>query len=136
MSRLGDNGPTIPGVPVAAIQCYLLVASCGSPEHSDAAPLVHHFGRERPVSTRDPETTDTAPAMRAAHAAMVRQLSKSERFIRALALSAYVRNLAWQGALRHSGSRGEAATVDRYMTQLYGAKIALAFRAACGVSRE
>ena len=88
------------------------------------------------MSTRDPEMTDTAPAMRATHAAMVRQLSKPERFVRALALSAYVRNLARQGALRHSGLRGEAATVDRFLTQLYGAKIALAFRAACGVNRE
>ena len=73
--------------------------------------------------------------MRAAHAAMVRQLSKPERFVRALALSAYVRNLAWQGALRHSRSSGEA-TVDRFLTQLYGAKIALAFRAECDVHRE
>ena len=80
--------------------------------------------------------TDTAASMGATHAVLVRQLSKSERFVRALALSAYVRNLAWQGALRHSGSSGKAATVDRFLTQLYGAKIALAFRAACGVSRE
>ena len=88
------------------------------------------------MSTRDPETADTAPAMRATHAAMVRQLPKSERFLRALALSAYVRNLAWQGALRHSRSSGEAATVDRFLTQLYGAKIALAFRAVCDVHHE
>ena len=74
--------------------------------------------------------------MRATHAAMVRQLSKPERFVRALALSAYVRNLAWQGALRHSRSSGEAATVDRFLTQLYGAKIALAFRAVCDVHHE
>ena len=74
--------------------------------------------------------------MRATHAAMVRHLSRPERFIRALALSAYVRNLAWQGALRHSRSRGEAATVDRFLTQLYGAKVAKAFRASCGESHE
>lgn len=80
--------------------------------------------------------TDTAAAMGATHAALVKKLTKSEQFVRALALSAYVRNLAWQGALRHSGSRGESATVDRFLTQLYGAKIASAFRAACGVSRE
>ena len=80
-------------------------------------PASRTSGRERPVSTHDPEMTDTAASMGATHAVLVRQLSKSERFVRALALSAYVRNLAWQGALRHSGSRGESATVDRFLTQ-------------------
>lgn len=90
----------------------------------------------RLVSTRDSGIPDTDGAPRATHLAMIRQLSMSERFVRALALSAYVRNLAWQGALRHSGSRGEAATVDRFLTQLYGAEVATAFRTSCHQRHE
>ena len=88
------------------------------------------------MDTRDLMVTDTDEATRAIYVAMLRQLSRSERFVRALALSAYVRNLAWQGALRHAQSSGEAATVDRFLTQLYGAKVAKAFRASCGESHE
>lgn len=55
-------------------------------------------------------------------------LSPSERFMRALALSAYVRQLAWQGAQQHAGARGEAAVIDRFLRQLYGADVAAAFR--------
>ena len=62
---------TIPSVPDATIECYLLIASFGSSEHSDAETLVHHSGRELPVSTRDPEMTDTAAAVGATHAALV-----------------------------------------------------------------
>lgn len=55
-------------------------------------------------------------------------LSPSERFMMALALSAYVRQLAWQGAKQHAGSRGQAAVVDRFLQQLYGADVAAVFR--------
>ena len=76
------------------------------------------------------DSLDTNPTTRAAYLAFVQRLSPAERFVRALSLSAFVRQLAWQGAVRHSGSLGHAATVDRFLTQLYGADIATAFRAA------
>lgn len=73
---------------------------------------------------------DTDETTRAAHVAMVRLLSPSERFVRALALSAFVRQLAWQGARRSAGAPRDTATVDRFLTQLYGADVAASFRAA------
>jgi hypothetical protein len=80
--------------------------------------------------------TDTDAATRDALSAMLQQLSPSERFLRALALSAYVRQLAWQGARQHAGTRGEAAVVDRFLTQLYGADVAMAFHAASKARHE
>ena len=79
---------------------------------------------------------DTAEVTRTTHEAMLRQLSPSERFARALALSAYVRQLAWQGARRYAGAQGETATVDRFLTQLYGADVATSFRKACTQGNE
>lgn len=79
---------------------------------------------------------DADETTRAAHLAMLRLLSPSDRFVRALALSAYVRQLAWQGARRHSGAQGEMATVDRFLTQLYGADVAASFRAASDQRHE
>ncbi len=76
--------------------------------------------------------TDTNPTTRDARVAMIRRLSPSERFVRALALSAYVRQLAWQGARRHAGPGGDSAVVDRFLTQLYGADVARSYRAAGG----
>ena len=73
--------------------------------------------------------TDTDEATPDARLAMIRRLSPSERFVRALTLSAYVRQLAWQGAQQHAGSHGETAIIDRFLTQLYGAEVAASFRA-------
>ena len=54
----------------------------------------------------------------------LKELSKSDRFVRALALSAYVRRLAWQGAALHAGAQGADAVTHRFLLQLYGADIA------------
>ena len=80
--------------------------------------------------------TDTDEVTREAHLAMLRQLSPSERFVRALTLSAYVRQLAWQGARKHAGAHGEAAVIDRFLTQLYGIDVAISFRASSVGTRE
>ena len=51
-------------------------------------------------------------------------LTPAERFMRALALSAYVRALAWQGARLHAGAATPDAVRDRFLEQLYGAAVA------------
>ena len=79
---------------------------------------------------------DVDAAARESQLAMLRQLTPSERFVRTVALTAYVRKLAWAGASRYSGAQGEAATVDRFLTQLYGADVAASFRAATARRRE
>lgn len=79
---------------------------------------------------------DTDDATRNGRLAMVERLSPSERFVRALTLSAYVRELAWQGARHNAGSHGETAVVDRFLTQLYGADVATAFRVASDKRHE
>ena len=61
--------------------------------------------------------TVTDDATRDALLRKLRQLSASERFVRALTLSAYVRRLTWQGARRHSAAPGATAVVDRFLTQ-------------------
>ena len=58
------------------------------------------------------------------HLSLVRALSKTERLERALALSAFVRRLAWEGATRHAGAGGRAAVVERFLRQLYGPELA------------
>jgi hypothetical protein len=63
-------------------------------------------------------------------ASLLRSLSLSERFVRALELSAYVRQLAWAGARRHAGAQNEKAVVGRFLRQLYGVDVAAAFRVA------
>lgn len=75
-------------------------------------------------------TSDATDATRDARLVMLGRLSLSERFMHALALSVYVRQLAWQGALRHVGAHGETAVVDRFLTQLYGTDVAMSFRTA------
>lgn len=74
--------------------------------------------------------TDSDAKTRDTLLTMIGRLSPSERFVRALSLSVYVRQLAWQGARLHAGSCSEAAVVDRFLTQLYGADVATSFRAA------
>jgi hypothetical protein len=72
------------------------------------------------------KTTSPTDAERNALArqlSLVRALSKSERFERAMALSALVRRLAWEGASRHVGSRGPDAVAERFLRQLYGPEL-------------
>jgi hypothetical protein len=59
---------------------------------------------------------------------MIRRLSKTERLERTLVLSAFVRRLAWAGATRHAGGRGNAAVVERFLAQLYGPELTPALR--------
>jgi hypothetical protein len=80
--------------------------------------------------------TETAAHVSNAHRTQLRRFSPSEQFLRALHLSAYVRQLAWQGAVRHSGAQGENATAMRFLTQLYGADVATAFGAARDLDHE
>ena len=72
---------------------------------------------------------DTVTPMTATYARMVAGMSMSERFVHALALSAFVRALAWQGAVLHAVSQDADAVVDRFVLQLYGAEVAAWFRA-------
>ncbi len=55
---------------------------------------------------------------------LVRALSPSERLTRALALSAFARMLAWQGALQAIGDRSATAALHRFLEQLYGPDVA------------
>ena len=73
---------------------------------------------------------DMNDAATATQVTMIRGLPPAERFVRALALTAYVRRLAWQGAYRQAKALGPEAVIDRFVTQLHGATIARAFRAA------
>ena len=56
-------------------------------------------------------------------------MSGAERLERALALTAFVRDLAWQGATLHAGHLGHAAVVERFLRQLYGDEVATRVRA-------
>ena len=66
---------------------------------------------------------DTDPDAYDRQLALIRTLSKAERFQRALALSALVRQLSWEGAARHAGPHGERAVVERFLAQLYGPEL-------------
>jgi hypothetical protein len=70
-----------------------------------------------------PELSDTPAAVQAQYDAMVMQLSPAERFQRALALSSFVRNLAWAGAERVAGHLGRDAVVARFFLQVYGPSV-------------
>lgn len=63
---------------------------------------------------------DTDPGTHARRIALLRAMTAAERLARALDLTAVTRDLAWQGAMRHSEPRGSAAVVDRFLRQLYG----------------
>ncbi|MGH7627131.1 MAG: hypothetical protein ACREOJ_17675 [Gemmatimonadaceae bacterium] len=64
--------------------------------------------------------TDTDRAVLARYLDLVRSVSKSGRLMRALALSALAREMAWCGARRHSGHLGKDAVTERFLQQLYG----------------
>jgi hypothetical protein len=69
------------------------------------------------------ELSDTTDAVQAQYDAMVMRLSPAERFQRALALSTFVRNLAWAGAERAAGHLGHDAVVERFFLQVYGPSV-------------
>ena len=70
----------------------------------------------------------TGPAPHSNYATMLRDASPADRFMRAMALSAYLRALVWQGAVIHAGHQGADAVADRFLRQLYGEDVARSFR--------
>jgi hypothetical protein len=76
--------------------------------------------------------TDTAPAALDTYLEMLRGVPGPTRLLLALKLSALTRNLAWAGAVRHSGPENDGAVVERFLTQLYGTEIASRFVRAGG----
>lgn len=77
--------------------------------------------------------SDETPSDRAAR--LLAALTPADRLLRALALSAYVRALAWQGAHLHSGASGADAVRDRFLEQLYGSDVAGDMRARLNSAR-
>lgn len=75
---------------------------------------------------------DTDPAMLERYLQGIRSISKPQRFVRALELSALARSLAWQGANRQAGHLGAEAVVERFLLQLYGPDVAQAMAASRG----
>ncbi|MEO7520901.1 MAG: hypothetical protein ABIW79_03695 [Gemmatimonas sp.] len=67
--------------------------------------------------------SDTAQPSR--YDTQIARLAPGERFVRALALSAYVRGLAWQGARLNAETGDAAGVVLRFVRQLYGDDVAL-----------
>ncbi len=57
--------------------------------------------------------------------AQIAQLTSGERFLRALALSSCIRELAWQGARLNAETPDSAAVALRFVRQLYGDDVAL-----------
>ena len=55
----------------------------------------------------------------------IAQLTPGDRFLRALALSAYIRSLAWQGARLNAETPDSAGVVLRFVRQLSGDDVAL-----------
>ncbi len=71
-----------------------------------------------------PPAVDTDSAARSSYLELIAAVPAPERLTRALALSAFVRDLAWQGATSHVGHLGTSAVVERFAQQLYGPEIA------------
>ena len=67
---------------------------------------------------------DTDTAVRSRYLDLIAAVPAPERLTRALALTAFVRDLAWQGATLHVGHLGSEAVVERFAQQLYGPEIA------------
>ncbi len=68
--------------------------------------------------------TDTDRTTRSRYLDLIADVPPAERLHNALALTALVRDLAWQGATLHSGHLGHEAVVARFALQLYGPEIA------------
>lgn len=64
--------------------------------------------------------SDTTDHERARQRALLAAASPAERLLKALALSAFVRQLAWAGAERSAGGAGPDAVRERFLVQLYG----------------
>lgn len=64
--------------------------------------------------------SDTADLVQVEQRARLAAMLPTERLLRALALSAFVRDVTWAGAQRAVGDRGPDAVRDRFLTQLYG----------------
>ncbi|MGI8619703.1 MAG: hypothetical protein ACR2L6_11550 [Gemmatimonadaceae bacterium] len=67
---------------------------------------------------------DTDPATFERYLAVIRTVPPAERFVRALALSALARDLAREGAARHSAHLGDNAVAERFLLQMYGPDVA------------
>lgn len=76
--------------------------------------------------------SDTTSAAR--YDQLLSALTPGERFLRALALSAYVRGLVWQGAASVAAPDGPAAVRDRFLRQVYGDDIAQQVNARLAVN--
>ena len=70
-----------------------------------------------------PSIIDTDGAARSRYLELIAAVPAPERLTRALALTAFVRNLTWQGATYHVGHLGSEAVVERFAQQLYGREI-------------
>lgn len=81
-------------------------------------------------------TMDTDAVALARYRDLIRGIPKPERLARAIALSALARDLAWQGAKRHSGQLGAAAVVERFLLQLYGPRVARQMSTSLRKDRE
>ena len=68
--------------------------------------------------------TDTEAPMLARYLGLIRKMPKPERLVRAVALSAFARDMAWQGATQRSGHLGVHAVTERFLLQLYGPDVA------------
>lgn len=67
---------------------------------------------------------DTDAAGLAQYFDLIRSIPRPQRLAHALALSALVRAMAWQGAVRHSAHAGDLAVAERFLLQLYGPDVA------------
>jgi hypothetical protein len=68
--------------------------------------------------------TDTDSTTRSRYLDLIAAVPPAERLHNALALTALVRDLAWEGATLHYGHLGNDAVVARFALQLYGPDIA------------
>lgn len=68
--------------------------------------------------------TDTSPAVRDHHRALIAALTPAERLRRAFALSAMARDFALAGARKSAANGGPAAVRARFLEQMYGAEMA------------
>jgi hypothetical protein len=68
--------------------------------------------------------TDTNSTVLDQDAARLRSMPKAERLACALSLSALAREMAWQGAVRHTVGQPGTATIRRFLLQRYGPEVA------------
>lgn len=76
------------------------------------------------MNRNPPDFGDTDAVTRARYLDAIAAVPAAERLFRALALSAMVRALAWDGARQHTGRLGGDAVRDRFLLQLYGPAVA------------